>query len=804
MADPPTFFPGLDPETSEILRRAFAELSEEITRLRSEPTGPRETKSVVLVPGQTRRAAPPETGMTGHLPAPSPANGSQVATLLIEGARGSITITADPHVSPTGRLEATKINGFDSATFSLDGEVSFRSNGVDCWTSVAQLPAEAVAASQLASPLVPVSAEYLLGSASSGLPQSRVAQASTEISPVLSSAGFVSWVLDKSADIAWTGDHSFAGARTTFTNGILGGEGGSEGGGINVGGATWSAPGYFSSIGSTDLLNILSHQHSTTLAGGIGLSRSNSDDSSHGTIASGQAFGHIWGIGYGDTRYEIGCGISLVCDGAAGNSDMPGRLEFCTVPNGSSTVTERLRIASTGAFGLSGATYGSSGQVITSQGSGSPPVWADQTDTTYTAGDRIDITSEVITWEGFDLAIENSLASTEWKGIDLGATATATWGIAASPITGLLFLSVNVVADWNDILSNGATSGANNPIVDSGQHLQVGGSIFPPSYGDIRLAGNAVRAIVANNGLDIEAEGGGLDLICTGDVDLQPGSGNSARVFGGLEVQEDSSPPSVTTGFGLWAALPHDSASKPAYISDDDVQQDIRTLARGDWVPCFQEDDFVSVLQSGGILFSDTPWAIITGGAGGTVSAFESNFDGGTHPGIANLTTFASDNANIGIVKGDGSSGHGPFMCGVVDRMVCVARPSTNSSILWMMALLETYSLTSMTEGARVFVDTDTFGDGNIRFQTNDGATTQETNLGFGISNIFGVFEMERESDGSWNLYHDGSLVASHSTNVPASGTFLQPSIAVVARANASRILRVDYWAIRANTGSRQ
>jgi hypothetical protein len=37
--------------------------------------------------------------------------------------------------------------------------------------------------------------------------------------------------------------------------------------------------------------------------------------------------------------------------------------------------TERLRIASTGAFGLSGANYGTSGQVLTSAGSGAPPTW---------------------------------------------------------------------------------------------------------------------------------------------------------------------------------------------------------------------------------------------------------------------------------------------------------------------------------------------------------------------------------------------------------------------------------------------
>ena len=38
--------------------------------------------------------------------------------------------------------------------------------------------------------------------------------------------------------------------------------------------------------------------------------------------------------------------------------------------------TERLRITNAGAFGLSGTNYGSSGQVLTSQGSGSAPVWS--------------------------------------------------------------------------------------------------------------------------------------------------------------------------------------------------------------------------------------------------------------------------------------------------------------------------------------------------------------------------------------------------------------------------------------------
>ena len=46
------------------------------------------------------------------------------------------------------------------------------------------------------------------------------------------------------------------------------------------------------------------------------------------------------------------------------------RIEFRT------NDTERIRITSTGEIGLSGANYGSAGQVLTSQGSGSAPQWA--------------------------------------------------------------------------------------------------------------------------------------------------------------------------------------------------------------------------------------------------------------------------------------------------------------------------------------------------------------------------------------------------------------------------------------------
>jgi hypothetical protein len=84
------------------------------------------------------------------------------------------------------------------------------------------------------------------------------------------------------------------------------------------------------------------------------------------------------GLTGGDFAY-----ISAHVDGSPSGSDFPGRLVFSTTADGASSPTERLRIASTGAFGLSGANYGTSGQVLTSQGSGSAPQWATPAGATY-------------------------------------------------------------------------------------------------------------------------------------------------------------------------------------------------------------------------------------------------------------------------------------------------------------------------------------------------------------------------------------------------------------------------------------
>jgi len=77
----------------------------------------------------------------------------------------------------------------------------------------------------------------------------------------------------------------------------------------------------------------------------------------------------------GDTSAKVLAGQIKMIGASSWNSDgsVSSTMMFSTV--NANTFTERLRIANTGAWGLAGGNYGSSGQVLTSNGSGSAPTW---------------------------------------------------------------------------------------------------------------------------------------------------------------------------------------------------------------------------------------------------------------------------------------------------------------------------------------------------------------------------------------------------------------------------------------------
>lgn len=78
------------------------------------------------------------------------------------------------------------------------------------------------------------------------------------------------------------------------------------------------------------------------------------------------------------TAFITSAEIRVAVDGTPGSNDMPGRIAFYTTADGASSVTERLRINKSGAIGIAGANYGTSGQVLVSAGSGAAVSWADK------------------------------------------------------------------------------------------------------------------------------------------------------------------------------------------------------------------------------------------------------------------------------------------------------------------------------------------------------------------------------------------------------------------------------------------
>ncbi len=140
-----------------------------------------------------------------------------------------------------------------------------------------------------------------------------------------------------------------------------------------------------SGLSSNDGISVVRY-NSSYGAWGFNLGRSRSGTLGTNTIlANGDDIGHITFWGADGSDFNQAAQISAQVDGTPSDgTDMPGRLVFKTSADGSGTPSERLRIGSSGQIGIAGANYGSSGQVLTSAGSGSAVTWATPAVTGFT------------------------------------------------------------------------------------------------------------------------------------------------------------------------------------------------------------------------------------------------------------------------------------------------------------------------------------------------------------------------------------------------------------------------------------
>lgn len=87
-------------------------------------------------------------------------------------------------------------------------------------------------------------------------------------------------------------------------------------------------------------------------------------------VQNGDSLGAIHAYGYDGVDYDIwGAGIEFTVDGTPGVNDMPTKIDFITVPDGSATAVERMTIKNNGAVGIGTATPATTLQLNTPTGS---------------------------------------------------------------------------------------------------------------------------------------------------------------------------------------------------------------------------------------------------------------------------------------------------------------------------------------------------------------------------------------------------------------------------------------------------
>ena len=130
------------------------------------------------------------------------------------------------------------------------------------------------------------------------------------------------------------------------------------------------------------------------------------------------------------------------------SAENDGYMLFKTAASG--TLGERLRISSVGALGIAGANYGSSGQVLTSQGSGSAIQWA-------TPSGGIDIAHQ---WRITSDATGNQVPLTGWELVDTysgggyGTGMSESSGIFTFPSTGWWLIRFQLQASTDNHTQN--------------------------------------------------------------------------------------------------------------------------------------------------------------------------------------------------------------------------------------------------------------------------------------------------------------------------------------------------------------
>lgn len=194
-------------------------------------------------------------------------------------------------------------------------------------------------------------------------------------------------------------------------------------------------------------------------------------------------------------------------------------------------------------------------------------------------------------------------------------------------------------------------------------------------------------------------------------------------------------------------------------------------------------DAFGSIGQLGWSGFSNT--------SGGVISTFIGNET--NHPGVIQIGTNSQTWISLGFYD---SSGGGTTYNAIDDIMrdgseyIGIVRASSAVSRFIISGSGNVVPYQALPDNS-IYVE---FDGTDAVFSTSNGATTQSTTVitGYSTSTYYNIKFVV--SGSSVKCYVDGTLQATHSTNVPASGTDGNPAFTTVSGTNPA--IRVDYFAM--------
>jgi len=201
-----------------------------------------------------------------------------------------------------------------------------------------------------------------------------------------------------------------------------------------------------------------------------------------------------------------------------------GYISFSTGPAFTGPDTERLRIKSTGdwSVGSTGSDVGTSGQVLTSQGSGTPPIWSNVTLSTAA--------TNIVGGAAHEILVQSAASTTTFITAPSTANTYLEWtGSAfawANPVTAPA--GSNTQIQWNNSGAFGAS--ANFYWTDSTSTLSIYNPNSPGFTGTLQMsnAGNFILQGSGGQGLEI-ADGGGTSIQMTASSGITVTTGGFER-----------------------------------------------------------------------------------------------------------------------------------------------------------------------------------------------------------------------------------------------------------------------------------